>query len=216
MIFALGVAPPCRLATALPTWCCLHSSSATFMTSRPSHEEIDRVARPGATIFLTDMHPDTEASCNWKRSFQARGSDTQIHGRGWSLHEITRAFQTRGFKLLSLIEPAFSREEMVDLRTVRQARFVSLRRGSSGNLRTAVAKARKFSSATQGGARHRRIDSSYGSTLCARTGCGRAGFGFDRGRNSFNRSKRGPGQMRGLAPSRAAALTSRDSSCFPD
>jgi cytosine/adenosine deaminase-related metal-dependent hydrolase/ubiquinone/menaquinone biosynthesis C-methylase UbiE len=74
-------------------------------------QEIDRVARPGATIFLTDMHPDTEASCNWKRSFQARGSDTQIHGHGWSLQEIARAFQARGFKLLSLVEPTFSLEE---------------------------------------------------------------------------------------------------------
>ena len=35
-------------------------------------QEIDRVARPGTTIFLTDMHPDTEASCNWKRPFQAK------------------------------------------------------------------------------------------------------------------------------------------------
>jgi ubiquinone/menaquinone biosynthesis C-methylase UbiE len=74
-------------------------------------QELDRVARPGATIFLTDMHPDTEASCNWKRSFQARGSDTQIHGRGWSLQEITRAFQARGFKPLSFVEPVFSLEE---------------------------------------------------------------------------------------------------------
>ena len=24
--------------------------------------EIDRVARPGATVFLSDMHPDTEAA----------------------------------------------------------------------------------------------------------------------------------------------------------
>ncbi len=74
-------------------------------------QEIDRVARPGATIFLTDMHPDTEASCNWKRSFQSGGSDTRINGCGWSLYEITRAFQSHGFKLLSLIEPAFSLEE---------------------------------------------------------------------------------------------------------
>jgi cytosine/adenosine deaminase-related metal-dependent hydrolase/SAM-dependent methyltransferase len=74
-------------------------------------QEIDRVARPGATIFLTDMHPDTEASRNWKRSFQADGSDTQIHGRGWSLQEITRVFQARGFRSLSLMEPAFSLEE---------------------------------------------------------------------------------------------------------
>lgn len=74
-------------------------------------QEIDRVARPGTTIFLTDMHPDTEASCNWKRSFQANGSTTQMHGSRWSLPQITRAFLDRGFEVLSLIEPIFSPEE---------------------------------------------------------------------------------------------------------
>jgi cytosine/adenosine deaminase-related metal-dependent hydrolase/ubiquinone/menaquinone biosynthesis C-methylase UbiE len=74
-------------------------------------QEIDRVARPGTTIFLTDMHPETEASCNWKRSFQASGSNTQIQGSGWSLKQITRAFLDRGFEVLSFIEPKFSPEE---------------------------------------------------------------------------------------------------------
>ena len=33
-------------------------------------DEIDRVSRPGAMIFLTDMHPETEASLQWKRGAQ--------------------------------------------------------------------------------------------------------------------------------------------------
>jgi ubiquinone/menaquinone biosynthesis C-methylase UbiE len=33
--------------------------------------ELHRVARPGANIFLTDMHPDTATFCNWKRSLQS-------------------------------------------------------------------------------------------------------------------------------------------------
>jgi cytosine/adenosine deaminase-related metal-dependent hydrolase len=74
-------------------------------------QEIDRLARPGTTIFLTDMHPDTEASCNWKRSFQANGSSTRMQGGGWSLEQITRAFLDCGFEVLSLIEPKFSMEE---------------------------------------------------------------------------------------------------------
>ncbi len=70
--------------------------------------EIDRVARPGATIFLTDMHPDTEASRKWKR-FQSEG--TQICGRGWSLDQIAGAFHARGFLLISQLEPGFGLEE---------------------------------------------------------------------------------------------------------
>ena len=70
--------------------------------------EIDRVARPGATIFLTDMHPDTEASRKWKR-FQSEG--TQICGRGWSLDQIAGAFHARSFLLISQLEPGFGLEE---------------------------------------------------------------------------------------------------------
>jgi cytosine/adenosine deaminase-related metal-dependent hydrolase/ubiquinone/menaquinone biosynthesis C-methylase UbiE len=66
--------------------------------------EIDRVARPGTTIFLSDMHPETEASCSWKRSFA-------MEGRGWSLQQITRVFEGRGFELLLLIEAPFCHEE---------------------------------------------------------------------------------------------------------
>jgi len=73
--------------------------------------EIDRVARPGATTFLADMHPETEAACNWKRSFKARDSDTRICGRGWTLAQITQAFQSRGFDMVSLAEPTFSLAE---------------------------------------------------------------------------------------------------------
>jgi cytosine/adenosine deaminase-related metal-dependent hydrolase/SAM-dependent methyltransferase len=74
-------------------------------------KEIDRVARPGTTIFLTDMHPETEASRNWKRSFDAGGSSSGVQTRGWSLQQITLAFLARGFQLVSLVEPVFSLEE---------------------------------------------------------------------------------------------------------
>ncbi len=73
--------------------------------------ELDRVTRPGATIFLTDMHPDTEASCNWKRSFPARGSNTKIEAHRWSLPQIIHAFQSAGFEIESLLEPAFGLHE---------------------------------------------------------------------------------------------------------
>jgi cytosine/adenosine deaminase-related metal-dependent hydrolase/SAM-dependent methyltransferase len=73
--------------------------------------EIDRVARPGTTIFLTDMHPETEASRNWKRSSAAGDSSNGLQTRGWSLQQITLAFLERGFQLVSLVEPGFGLEE---------------------------------------------------------------------------------------------------------
>jgi cytosine/adenosine deaminase-related metal-dependent hydrolase/ubiquinone/menaquinone biosynthesis C-methylase UbiE len=73
--------------------------------------EVDRVARPGATILLADMHPETEAFCGWKRSFKAKGAETQIRATRWDLQDITQAFQACGFKLVSRTEPAFGPEE---------------------------------------------------------------------------------------------------------
>jgi cytosine/adenosine deaminase-related metal-dependent hydrolase/ubiquinone/menaquinone biosynthesis C-methylase UbiE len=67
-------------------------------------QEIDRVSRPGAMIFLTDMHPETEASLRWKRG-------TQLDGRGWPLSRIVQAFEDRGFTQVSLIEPVFGTPE---------------------------------------------------------------------------------------------------------
>ena len=73
--------------------------------------EIDRVARPGATVVLSDMHPDTEASLNWVRWSPAKDSGTRIHGWGWPLQQITGAFEARGFSVVSLVEPIFGFEE---------------------------------------------------------------------------------------------------------
>jgi ubiquinone/menaquinone biosynthesis C-methylase UbiE len=77
--------------------------------------EIDRVARPGATIFLADMHPETEAFRGWRRSFKAKGAEMEIRARRWDLQQITQALQARGFRLVSLAG------RKADLRKVRQA-----------------------------------------------------------------------------------------------
>jgi len=74
-------------------------------------QEINRVTRPGATIFLTDMHPDTARTCNWKRSFKVNGLENQILTGAQSLRQITQTFQACGFESLSLIEPTFGSRE---------------------------------------------------------------------------------------------------------
>jgi cytosine/adenosine deaminase-related metal-dependent hydrolase/ubiquinone/menaquinone biosynthesis C-methylase UbiE len=73
--------------------------------------ELHRVARPGAFIFLTDMHPDTAISCNWKRSFKANGAEEHLQATFYPLQRITEAFQSCGFELLSHIEPCFDLHE---------------------------------------------------------------------------------------------------------
>jgi cytosine/adenosine deaminase-related metal-dependent hydrolase/ubiquinone/menaquinone biosynthesis C-methylase UbiE len=73
--------------------------------------ELHRVTRPSATVFLTDMHPDTAISCNWKRSFEANGSKEQIQTNRYFLQQITETFQSCGFELLTRIEPSFDAPE---------------------------------------------------------------------------------------------------------
>ena len=156
MIFAWAAAQPCRSATALPTWCFLLSSISYLDDLETFAQEIDRVARPGTTIFLTDMHPDTEASCNWKRSFQVNGSSTQMQGGRWSLQQITRAFLDRGFEVLSLIEPKFSPEERRIFEECGRLDLYHSAANLPGNLCTAVAKATEFRSAHEKRARRAR------------------------------------------------------------
>jgi cytosine/adenosine deaminase-related metal-dependent hydrolase/ubiquinone/menaquinone biosynthesis C-methylase UbiE len=73
--------------------------------------ELHRVARPGAAVFLTDMHPDTAISCNWKRSFKVNGTEEHLQTKGHSLRQITNIFQACGFELLTCIEPSFGSQE---------------------------------------------------------------------------------------------------------
>ena len=73
--------------------------------------ELNRVARPGANIFLTDMHPDTAISLNWKRSFRANHTERNLQVTIHSLHQIIDTFQSHGFELLTHIEPRFDSPE---------------------------------------------------------------------------------------------------------
>ncbi len=77
--------------------------------------ELHRVARPGANIFLTDMHPDTAASYNWKRSFRANDSEEHLQSAFYSLKQISDAFRFCGFELLTRIEPGFDSHEKTAL-----------------------------------------------------------------------------------------------------
>jgi cytosine/adenosine deaminase-related metal-dependent hydrolase/ubiquinone/menaquinone biosynthesis C-methylase UbiE len=73
--------------------------------------ELHRVTRPGATVFLTDMHPNTATFCNWKRSFKANGTEEHLQTSSYSLQQITDTFQASGFELLTHIEPCFDSPE---------------------------------------------------------------------------------------------------------
>jgi cytosine/adenosine deaminase-related metal-dependent hydrolase/ubiquinone/menaquinone biosynthesis C-methylase UbiE len=75
--------------------------------------EVHRVTRPGATIFVSDMHPGTAIACDWKRSFKAKGTEEHLLTNGLSIEQITDIFQACGFELLTRIEPCFEAPEKI-------------------------------------------------------------------------------------------------------
>ena len=74
-------------------------------------DELLRVTRPGATVLLSDVHPDTARAFNWKRSFRVSGQEIEIASEGWQIDHIRNVFAARGFHLQACIEPSFALPE---------------------------------------------------------------------------------------------------------
>src|SRR6185437_1595384 len=74
-------------------------------------DEVQRVTRLGASVLLSDVHPDTARALNWKRSFRWSGQEIEIHSEGWHIEQIRTAFAARGFSVRTCFEPAFASPE---------------------------------------------------------------------------------------------------------
>jgi cytosine/adenosine deaminase-related metal-dependent hydrolase/ubiquinone/menaquinone biosynthesis C-methylase UbiE len=89
--------------------------------------ECSRIMRPGAIVFLSDMHPVTAVARGWKRSFPSEGARLQLATRFWALHTITDAFEACGFEVEHYLEPSFDAPELhLFAAADKLAEFVSL------------------------------------------------------------------------------------------
>lgn len=73
--------------------------------------EMSRIARKGANLFLSDMHPETQLRRGWKRSFHDGGDEIALHTVAYPLQEILAAFTARGWTLRAALEPEFGSPE---------------------------------------------------------------------------------------------------------
>jgi ubiquinone/menaquinone biosynthesis C-methylase UbiE/cytosine/adenosine deaminase-related metal-dependent hydrolase len=73
--------------------------------------EVDRILRPGGSFVLTDMHPETESSLGWKRSYHSDGAEVLIRSYHYGLPHILEIFERHGFRLMARDEPQFGAEE---------------------------------------------------------------------------------------------------------
>lgn len=72
--------------------------------------ETVRIARPGGTILISDMHPSAR-SYGWRRTFNAGGSLFEIVTYPYTLPELVDAMIGAGCRLEEMSEPSFGEEE---------------------------------------------------------------------------------------------------------
>ncbi len=73
--------------------------------------EIDRIARDGCDLFLSDMHPDTQYQLGWKRAFTSRAGHISFEAVRHSLRGVIAAFTSLGWTVCAVIEPEFGAPE---------------------------------------------------------------------------------------------------------
>jgi len=72
--------------------------------------EFVRVTKPGADVFITDLHPEGYAR-GWRTGFRYRSESFEISATAHSIHEVHRAFASGGFELVRSIEPRLDEPE---------------------------------------------------------------------------------------------------------
>ena len=73
--------------------------------------EIDRIARVGCTLFISDMHPETQRRLGWKRAFHHGMGEIRLEPFMHDVHEIIAAFRELGWTICAAIEPEFGAAE---------------------------------------------------------------------------------------------------------
>jgi cytosine/adenosine deaminase-related metal-dependent hydrolase/ubiquinone/menaquinone biosynthesis C-methylase UbiE len=79
--------------------------------------ELARVIRPGGDLFLSDMHPRTEAALDWKRGFDTAVQQYRLKVHTRPLTELISTFVANGFEVALCLEPTFGEREHVLFQT---------------------------------------------------------------------------------------------------
>jgi ubiquinone/menaquinone biosynthesis C-methylase UbiE len=72
--------------------------------------EFARVTKPGADVFVADLHPEGYAR-GWRTGFRYRSESFEISTTVHSIREVRKAFASSGFELVRLIEPRLDEPE---------------------------------------------------------------------------------------------------------
>jgi cytosine/adenosine deaminase-related metal-dependent hydrolase/ubiquinone/menaquinone biosynthesis C-methylase UbiE len=89
---------------------------ATFVLSYvddASHlvESASRALRPGGSIFITDIHPETAAALNWRRGIHGEREFHEIRTHPRTIEEIISMCEKTNLHAVLVLEPRFGNEE---------------------------------------------------------------------------------------------------------
>ena len=73
--------------------------------------EVRRVCRAGATVLLTDLHPDTTRKLGWKRSFRTGEQEVVLKTWSHSREKLVAAFRDEAFEIECELQPEFGEQE---------------------------------------------------------------------------------------------------------
>ncbi len=73
-------------------------------------QEVGRIARNGADLYVSEFHPDGYA-LGWKRGFRRGDQRVELPTEPYSPEEAAHAFRLHGFDLIQKVEPGFGEPE---------------------------------------------------------------------------------------------------------
>jgi cytosine/adenosine deaminase-related metal-dependent hydrolase/SAM-dependent methyltransferase len=73
--------------------------------------EMSRIARSGCDLFLSDLHPVTQAKLGWKRTFQDGQEAVELDTVCHNIRDVIGVFASFGWKLCAALETEFGSSE---------------------------------------------------------------------------------------------------------
>jgi cytosine/adenosine deaminase-related metal-dependent hydrolase/SAM-dependent methyltransferase len=77
----------------------------------PLFKTVKLLLRPGGSLFLTDVHPETAAAMNWRRGVRTNNGFQEIQTYQRTFNEVISLCQEADFAVTVCLEPRFGEEE---------------------------------------------------------------------------------------------------------
>jgi cytosine/adenosine deaminase-related metal-dependent hydrolase len=74
---------------------------------------IRKILRPGGSLFLTDVHPETATALNWRRGFRMGDEFKEIRTHHRAMAEVIALCRKAGLEVSLHLEPKFGDEERI-------------------------------------------------------------------------------------------------------